>query len=300
MKKYTITAVMLTALFLAGCIPSFGEASAVPDPIEPSTSVSKGTGLAKESKDAYSDFLLDSPFEEIKCMPILPPSNPQVILESATDEHPDNSIPSDAASELPAAQQPKEENPSKASAETKPPATEPVEEKPQATEPPCTELLVTEPPETTPPATEVLDTEPPETTSPAIEVPDTESPETVPPATEAPETEAPREQINTRELESYGRRYAASTYGYNGNPNCNPSTNAGYFPGVRVKVTTMEEGYAAAMEAVDYQHASDVAMGREISVEIDGVKVRRNINLYFQPTDDPQVFILWCYYGGEA
>ena len=123
---------------------------------------------------------------------------------------------------------------------------------------------------------------------------------TEPTPTQPPETETPREQIDTRELESYGRRYAASTYGYNGNPNCNPSTNAGYFPGVRVKVTTMEEGYAAAREAVDYQYASDVAMGRAISVEIDGVTVRRNINLYFQPTDDPQVFILWCYYGGEA
>ena len=62
----------------------------------------------------------------------------------------------------------------------------------------------------------------------------------------------------------------------------------------------MEEGYAAAREAVDYQYTCDVAMGRAISVEIDGLTVRRNINLYFEATDDPQVFILWCYYGGEA
>jgi hypothetical protein len=129
---------------------------------------------------------------------------------------------------------------------------------------------------------------------------ETSPPETAPPATEVPETEPPKAEINTRELEAYGRWYAASTYGYSGNTNCNPSTNAGYFPGVRVKVTTMEEGYAAAREAVDYQYTCDVAMGRAISVEIDGVTVRRNINLYFEPTDDPQVFILRCYYGGEA
>lgn len=192
--------------------------------------------------------------------------------------------------EPPAEKPPKENVPPKEPAETLPPVTEPA-----ATEPPAEKPQETEPQVTEPEVTEPAPTQPPETTP--VE---TEPPETAPPATEAPETELPREQINTWELESYGRRYAASTYGYNGNPSCNPSTNAGYFPGVRVKVTTMEEGYAAAMEAVDYQYASDMAMGREISVEIDGVKVRRNINLYFQPTDDPQVFILWCYYGGEA
>ena len=172
--------------------------------------------------------------------------------------------------ESPAEKPPKEDKPPKEPAETHPPVTEPA---------------ATEPPAETPQETE------PQVTEPVV---------TEPTPTQPPETETPREQIDTRELESYGRRYAASTYGYNGNPNCNPSTNAGYFPGVRVKVTTMEEGYAAAREAVDYQYASDVAMGRAISVEIDGVTVRRNINLYFQPTDDPQVFILWCYYGGEA
>lgn len=187
--------------------------------------------------------------------------------------------------EPPAEKPPKEDKPPKEPAETQPPATEPPATEPAETEPPAMQPEVTEPAPTQPIETTPVETEPPET---------------APPATEAPETEPPREQIDTRELESYGRRYAASTYGYNGNPNCNPSTNAGYFPGVRVKVTTMEEGYAAAREAVDYQYASDVAMGRAISVEIDGVTIRRSINLYFQPTDDPQVFILWCYYGGEA
>ena len=187
--------------------------------------------------------------------------------------------------EPPAEKPPKEDKPPKVPEETQPPVTEPPATEPPETEPPVTEPEVTKPTPTQPPETTPVETEPPETT---------------PPATEAPETEPPREEINTRELESYGRRYAAATYGYNGNPNCNPSSNAGYFPGVRVKVTTMEEGYAAAREAVDYQYASDVAMGRAISVEIDGVTVRRNINIYFEPTDDPQVFILWCYYGGEA
>jgi hypothetical protein len=203
----------------------------------------------------------------------------------------------EAASEAPPTAPPETEleiategKPSKEPAATQPPATEPVPtessaEKPQSTEPPVTEPAITEPIPTQPPEMTPVETSPPET---------------APPATEVPETELPKAEINTRELEAYGRWYAASTYGYSGNTNCNPSTNAGYFPGVRVKVTTMEEGYAAAREAVDYQYTCDVAMGRAISVEIDGVTVRRNINLYFEPTDDPQVFILWCYYGGEA
>lgn len=213
-----------------------------------------------------------------------PTAPPETEPEKDREEKPP--VQTEPAAEKP----PKEDKPLKEPEETHPPvtepaATEPPAEKPKETEPPVTEPVVTEPVPPHPPETTPVETEPPETT---------------PPATEAPETEPPREEINTRELESYGRRYAAATYGYNANPNCNPSTNAGYFPGVRVRVTTMEEGYAAAREAVDYQYASDVAMGRAISVEIDGVTVRRNINLYFQPTDDPQVFILWCYYGGEA
>ena len=135
----------------------------------------------------------------------------------------------------------------------KPPKEDKPPKEPAGTQPPVTEPAATEPPAKTPQETE------PQVTEPVV---------TEPTPTQPPETETPREQIDTRELESYGRRYAASTYGYNGNPNCNPSTNAGYFPGVRVKVTTMEEGYAAAREAVDYQYASDVAMGRAISVEI--------------------------------
>ena len=194
--------------------------------------------------------------------------------EPKNDHEEDLPIQTEPSAEKP----PKEENPPKVPAETQPPVTEPAPTESSAGESQATEPTPTQPPEITP-----EETEPSETT---------------PPATEAPEPV--REEIKTRELESYGRRYAASTYGYNGNPNCNPSTNAGYFPGVRVKLTTMEDGYAAAREAVDYQYACDVAMGRVISAEIDGVIVRRNINLYFEPTDDPQVFILWCYYGGEA
>ena len=34
--------------------------------------------------------------------------------------------------------------------------------------------------------------------------------------------------INIDALEQYGRDYAYRTYGYDGNPNCNPDTGAGY------------------------------------------------------------------------
>lgn len=189
--------------------------------------------------------------------------------------------------------------------QTEPPKEQPKEKTSQQTAPPTVQPKETEPPATVPqmtepPATQPLETEPPQTEPKETEPAETAPPETAPEETETPATEPPAEVIDAAALAAYGRSYAASTYGYEGNPNCDPSTNAGYFPGVREVITTMKEGYAAAREAVDYQYACDTSMGRTIYKEIDGVIQRRNINLYFEPTDDPNVFIVWCYYGGEA
>ena len=227
----------------------------------------------------------------------------ETVLSTACTEEPtaETTLPAEPTEiEEKQTEPPKEQRKEKTSQQTAPPATQPKE-----TEPPQTEYAEMAPPATEPhmtksPTTQPLETEPPQTEPKETEPVETAPLETAPEETETSATEPTAEVIDVAALAAYGRSYAASAYGYEGNPNCNPSTNAGYFPGVREVITTMEEGYAAAREAVDYQYACDASMGRTIYKEIDGVIQRRNINLYFEPTDDPNVFIVWCYYGGEA
>lgn len=139
------------------------------------------------------------------------------------------------------------------------------------------------------------DTDMPNTESDSnhTEVETTEEPE------DEPEPEPIVEVIDTAALEAYGRNYAASTYGYNGNPNTGFSSNAGYFPPIYVIINTMEDGYRYAREVIDAQYYDDIAAGQPITAEIDGVTVHRKINIYFQATDDPNMFLLYCFYGGE-
>lgn len=129
---------------------------------------------------------------------------------------------------------------------------------------------------------------------------DTEAPEDMAKEPEPePEPEVPAEVIDTEALEAYGRSYASSTYGYWGNPNTGFSSNAGYFPPTYVIINSMEEGYKYAREVVDAQYCDDIAVGQPITAEIDGETVHRKINIYFQATDDPSMFLLYCFYGGE-
>lgn len=114
-----------------------------------------------------------------------------------------------------------------------------------------------------------------------------------------PVPEESAEVIDTAALEAYGRSYAASAYGYWGNPSTGFSSNAGYFPPTYVIINTMEDGYRYAREVVDAQYYDDIAAGQPITAEIDGVTVRRKINIYFQATEDPNMFLLYCFYGGE-
>lgn len=177
--------------------------------------------------------------------------------------------------------------------ETAPVETKPAETKPQPTEPPATEPPVKEEPTTEPaqpPVTEPLVTEPP-ATEPAPT-------ETVP---EEPEpTEPPAEVIDTGALESYGRSYASSTYGYNGTSACHPGTGAGYFPAATKKITSMEEGYSIIRQAIDSQYKRDVAYGYTPYEEIDGKIVRCPINVSVSSTGEPNVYSITVYYGGTA
>ena len=177
------------------------------------------------------------------------------------------------------------------------------EDKPQPTEPKETAPVETKPAETKPQPTEPAATEPPATEEPTTEPtqPPVKEPtptETVP---EEPEpTEPPAEVIDTGALESYGRSYASSAYGYNGTSACHPGTGAGYFPAATKKITSMEEGYSIVRQAIDSQYKRDCAYGYTPYEEIDGKIVRCPINVSISSTGEPNVYSITVYYGGIA
>lgn len=185
----------------------------------------------------------------------------------------------------------------------KPQATEPKETAPVETEPAETKPQPTEPAATEPPATEEPTTEP--TQPPATEPPVTEPPAADPAPTETvpeePEpTESPAEVIDAGALESYGRSYASSAYGYNGTSACHSGTGAGYFPAATKKITSMEEGYSIVRQAIDSQYRRDCAYGYTPYEEIDGKVVRCPINVSISSTGEPNVYSITVYYGGTA
>lgn len=61
----------------------------------------------------------------------------------------------------------------------------------------------------------------------------------------------------------------------------------------------MEDGYRRVRELVDTQYANDMASGTPITAIVDGAELHRKINIYIQSTDDPDVFLLYCFYGGD-
>lgn len=162
--------------------------------------------------------------------------------------------------------------------------TVPAETVPTITEPSVTDNSTTDPSvsETTEPAP--METEPIAT----------EPPVTVPPE-KAPEVEV----IDTAALESYGRSYASSTYGYNGTSACHPGTGAGYFPAATKKITSMEEGYSIIRQAIDSQYKRDCAYGYTPYEEINGVTVRCPINISVESVGD-DIYTVTVYYGGTA
>ena len=193
---------------------------------------------------------------------------------------------------------------SKEQMDQKPPATEqpaPTTSKNEAAIP-STEATTSEttiptqtvPPATEPPATEPAPTIPAETEPIVAEPPVTEPPATVPPET-APEAEV----IDTAALESYGRSYASSAYGYNGTSACHGGTGAGYFPAATKKITSMEEGYNIVQQAIDSQYKRDCAYGYTPYEEVDGVTVRCPINISVEAVGD-NTYTITVYYGGTA
>ena len=211
--------------------------------------------------------------------------NPQVVTQVQESEESAVSTPPEAASfsaETTEATEPTEEStvetsvaPTERSEPTTEPATEPITEQ------------VTETPATTQPPTTKATTEPTEPSEP-----------TEPTQTQAPVTEPEYEAIDISALEAYGRAYA-ETLGYDGDPNTGFATNAGYFPPSWMKIRSMEEGYQRVKELVDAQYADDLGAGHAIVVIIDGVERHRKLNIYIEPTDEANLFLIYCFYGGE-
>lgn len=167
--------------------------------------------------------------------------------------------------------------------------TVPAETVPTITEPPVTDTSTTEPSVSEATKTAPMETEP-TPTEPIV---------TEPPATVPPETEPEVEVIDTAALESYGRSYASSAYGYNGTSACHPGTGAGYFPAATKKISTMEEGYRIVQQAIDSQYKRDLAYGYTPYEEIDGQTVRCPINVSVTSTGD-NTYSITVYYGGTA
>lgn len=189
--------------------------------------------------------------------------------------------------------------------ETKPPELKPQEINPpepksQETQPPVTQPPETRPQETKPSELKPQETEPPAAVPPEQTEPqETEPPVTEPPATEPPETKPESESIDTGALESYGRSYASSTYGYNGTSACTPGTGAGYFPAATKVITSMEDGRSYVRQAIDSQYKRDMAYGYLPYEEIDGKTVRCPINVKVESAGDNS-YTITVYYGGTA
>lgn len=164
----------------------------------------------------------------------------------------------------------------------------------------------------TPVSTTIVTPEPEPTPSPTPSPEGSITPEPSPSVTTAPVPTTPTpmvestpdptplvEAIDTSALEEYGRNYAETTYGYDGNSNTGFDSGAGYFPPSALQINTMEEGFQYVREVVDAQYLDDTSMGHPITATIDGALVQRKINIYLMPTEDPNTFLLYCFYGGK-
>lgn len=98
--------------------------------------------------------------------------------------------------------------------------------------------------------------------------------------------------VDTAKLEEYGRQYGKDTYGYN------PviGTRAGYYPGLSVTITSMEDGYHDVADAVDSTTQQLLAAGCEIVAVIDGKEcaARLDVEVVHEGGNN---YCIWVYYG---
>ena len=280
MKKLIIE-ILVLCILLAGCAAKEADVILPSEPpILSDEMVSENTTVTEpnlppkeesEEKQNTKEMKPNKAADESECL-----ADPTVAPLVITEQPKTDTTPKPSTSELPAptenAVQPTEPSkPEQAEAIPNPTEAPVVEEKP----------INTVPEEKQVPTEAVME---PENTEPSV-------PET---------TEPPAEVIDTATLESYGRSYASSAYGYNGTAACTPGTGAGYFPAATKRITSMEEGYSIVRQAIDSQYNRDMAYGYLPYEEIDGVTVRCPINVKVSSTGEPNVYTITVYYGGMA
>lgn len=275
MKKAFVL-ILLAAIILSACSPKDSPEAASQLEDTPETTVVDVFDFPDQHQD------------ESETEPVLLPSN-DVHQDEVSDPEPSSTVyPSTTSVSVPDSSE--EAKPKKPSKETAPVQPEPTTLGPEVTVPVEAEPAVTEPV-----ATEPEVTQPPtqETTEETTEEP-TEEPAPTEPVPAEPEVA----QLDIAALESYGRSYASSAYGYNGTSACGPGSGAGYFPGATKQILTMADGYRFVRQAIDAQYARDIAGGYAPYEEIDGVTVRCPINVRVEPTGQDNTYVIWVYYGG--
>lgn len=274
MKK-AFAIVLLAAITLSACTPD--ETSTQAETVLPETA--PVSGILIETEKAVEPSLINNPIQEEVNQPT---DSAEKDIDTVPVLSTSISSPTTSVEETPTESKPTE--PSKPQTEeTIPDETQSAETQPTPTEP-----EVTEPP--VPEVTEPTPTDPEPTGSPPTD------PEPTDPAPTEPEVE----QIDIAALESYGRSYASSAYGYKGTSACGPGSGAGYFPGATKQILTMADGYSLVCQAIDAQYYRDAACGYSPYEEIDGVTVRCPINIRVEATGEPNMYVIWVYYGGSA
>lgn len=274
MKK-AFAIILLAAITLSACTPN--EASTQAETVLPeTTSVS---GILIEAEKAVEPSPINNPIQEEVNQ-----------LTDSTEEGTD-AVPvlsPSISSPTPSVEEPPTE--SKPTEPTTPQTEETIQDEAESTEPSPTP---TAPEGTEPPVPEMKEPAPtdPEPTDP---------PPTDPEPTDPAPTEPEIEQIDIAALEAYGRSYASSAYGYKGTSACGPGSGAGYFPGATKQILTMADGYSLVCQAIDAQYYRDAACGYSPYEEIDGVTVRCPINIRVEATGEPNMYVIWVYYGGSA
>lgn len=108
------------------------------------------------------------------------------------------------------------------------------------------------------------------------------------------------EELDFEELAQFGRDYAYETYGFDGNPNCTPETNANYLPADTVDIYTMEQAKECVKSCIDRLHRDLTKAGDPIYVERENGRIDRCVLNIKVEHHAGLTYKIWTYYGGTA
>lgn len=108
------------------------------------------------------------------------------------------------------------------------------------------------------------------------------------------------ETLDFEELAQFGRDYAYETYGFDGNPNCTPDTNANFPPADTVDIYTMEQAKECVKACIDRLHRDLKTAGDPIYVERENGRIDRCVLNIKVEHHAGLTYKIWTYYGGTA